>query len=474
MLVFVLVYLKTLGPCWGRELLPILASVIYGYLTDSLLVWTGLLTFEQPTAPIGPSPLWMISLWFGFGATYNSSMNWLQRDYRISALVGCLIGPLAYKGGIALGLLHVGDSPLLTYAVISLQWAVALSLLPAIAQASFNLKWNREVVLRRGFCVSQFSLIWLIFTIGMPAILVVAGLIDIFRFTTRRTPATAWRFVATFYTYLSAEIIGLMILTGTWIVARGNEEKIFRDATRTQTLWATSLFYALRKIFGLGLEVEGLEESTPGPIVVLIRHTSVLDTILAPAVITYPDNVFLRFVVKRELLWDPCLDVAGNRTKNHFVDRSSRDRAKEIERLKILGQDLTPREGVIIFPEGTRFTPNRQARALKKIKESMPELHDRASNLKHLLPPRPTGTLALLDLSTDVLVVGHHGFDALTTWAQLWRGDLVGRTIRVHMWRISHQDIPKGSKERIDWLYDQWQRMDEWVDRIPANSAKAE
>jgi hypothetical protein len=31
-------------------------------------------------------------------------------------------------------------------------------------------------------------------------------------------------------------------------------------------------------------------------------------------------------------------------------------------------------------------------------------------------------------------------------------------------WRVPRAEIPTGREERIDWLYDRWQRIDEWVD----------
>jgi hypothetical protein len=65
----------------------------------------------------------------------------------------------------------------------------------------------------------------------------------------------------------------------------------------------------------------------------MLRHASIGDTLLASALVGRPHGIFwLRYVLKRELLWDPCLDVVGNRLPHVFVDRASdrfaaRDRA---------------------------------------------------------------------------------------------------------------------------------------------------
>lgn len=31
------------------------------------------------------------------------------------------------------------------------------------------------------------------------------------------------------------------------------------------------------------------------------------------------------------------------------------------------------------------------------------------------------------------------------------------------MWRVPAAEIPTGERARIEWLYEHWQRMDEWV-----------
>jgi hypothetical protein len=31
-------------------------------------------------------------------------------------------------------------------------------------------------------------------------------------------------------------------------------------------------------------------------------------------------------------------------------------------------------------------------------------------------------------------------------------------------WRVPRAEIPTGREERIDWLYDRWQRIDDWID----------
>ena len=108
----------------------------------------------------------------------------------------------------------------------------------------------------------------------------------------------------------------------------------------------------------------------------------------------------LRYVLKRELLWDPCLDIVGHRLPNCFIERGAKISAPEIERIRGLAQDLGPTDGVLIYPEGTRFTPERREAVLARIEaRGDTALLERARALQNVLPPRLGGSLALLEES---------------------------------------------------------------------------
>jgi 1-acyl-sn-glycerol-3-phosphate acyltransferase len=133
-----------------------------------------------------------------------------------------------------------------------------------------------------------------------------------------------------------------------------------------------------------------------------------------------------------------------------------------------LADQLAPDEGVFIYPEGTRFTPERRRRVLDRIRrQGGADLVARAERLRHVLPPRLGGTLALLDAETgaDVVVCVHFGFDGIRSFKDLLGGGLIDRTIEVEFWRVPAALVPKGRDDQIDWLFEQWSRVDEWVGR---------
>lgn len=326
---------------------------------------------------------------------------------------------------------------------------------------------RRETVLRRLRTIPPLVLGLLALTALFPVLLVLALVVDVARRLASGVPPTAARLLAFLWAYLAAEVAGLAAMAGVWVISLGGrrEAALQRMTLGLQQRWAGFLFGAIRGLFGLRLEVAGEEAIAPGPVIVLIRHASIVDNLLPSVLLARPHGIRLRYVLKRELLADPCLDVAGRRLPNYFVRRGTGE-AAEVERVRSLAQDLQPDEGVLIYPEGTRFTPERRRRAIARIGERDPDLAARAERLRHLLPPHLGGVGALLDGApeADVLVIAHHGFEGLRLVSDVWRGGLVGILVRVRITRVPRSAVPTASAARADWLYDLWQDVNEWLE----------
>jgi len=207
-------------------------------------------------------------------------------------------------------------------------------------------------------------------------------------FTDRRGPVT--RCLGFAVLYLGCETLGLLASACLWMGRRG-----LASHYRLQNAWAGTLFWGVRRIFGLRLDLEGDDARPPGPLLVFMRHVSVADTLLPAAVLSARFGWRLRYVLKRELLWDPCLDVVGQRLPNVFVRRDTGDGAREVRAVLALAAGLGADEGVLIYPEGTRFTPEKYARRLAQLAaKGDPERLARARGLRHVLPPRSGGPVA--------------------------------------------------------------------------------
>lgn len=75
---------------------------------------------------------------------------------------------------------------------------------------------------------------------------------------------------------------------------------------------------------------------------------------------------FVYTSLERELLVDPCLDLVGNRLLNHFIDRAHPSDS-DVRSIAALASNLGPRDGVVIYPEGTRFDRARRERILSRM-----------------------------------------------------------------------------------------------------------
>lgn len=280
--------------------------------------------------------------------------------------------------------------------------------------------------------------------------------------------------------YLGCEVAGMAAAAGLWAWRRacGVDPERWADLHfRLQAWWGSMLFGATVRAFGLRLEVEGDADLGRGPYLLLLRHASTGDTLLASALVSRPHGLRLRYVLKQELLWDPCLDIVGNRLPNVFVDRFSDDSAREVRRVQELARDLGPRDGILIYPEGTRFSQTKRRRVLERLERSGDaKMLEYARSLRRVLPPRAGGTLGLLEVApqADVVICVHTGFEGAASLAQIWRGALLRRVIRVRFRRIPRDAIPTDRAARLDWLLEEWRRLDAWiVDQQPAEEFSA-
>lgn len=271
--------------------------------------------------------------------------------------------------------------------------------------------------------------------------------------------------------YLACEAVGLAASLILWLAAKlppfTDEERFVHWNLVLQRYWARTLFEGARRLFSMHTEVTGADELERGPLFVFSRHASTLDTLLPAVFVSHPDRLRLRWIMKEELRWDPCLDVVGRRTRNAFIRRGSDDPEREIAIIRRLAADLGASDGVLIFPEGTRFSASKRARAIEQLRAgSHPERAETARALRHVLPPRLGGPTALLAMRPDVDVVflAHRGFEGISNLNDIWSGALVGRQIRLHFWRVPSARIPREEAARARWLDAEWMRIDEWIE----------
>jgi hypothetical protein len=209
--------------------------------------------------------------------------------------------------------------------------------------------------------VSTYFVLWVLLTALAPVWIPVAFIVGI----VRRCSFVILRLLMFFWIYLAIELLGLIAATGIYLITPGKIERRHDLFFRLQCWWGGSLFDWLCRTLSLSASIEGDEQILPGPVLVFVRHASIIDTAVPVAFISRVKGLRLRYVFKRELLVDPCIDVAGHASPHYFIDRGGRA-DEELAGVRKLAENLGD-EGVLLYPEGTRFTERKKRIALERL-----------------------------------------------------------------------------------------------------------
>jgi 1-acyl-sn-glycerol-3-phosphate acyltransferase len=341
---------------------------------------------------------------------------------------------------------------------------------------SFELRESRAVRWgRRAISVPAVYAGFVLTTLGFPLWLALAAAADLLSGGARRR----WPVVRSLFLvwgYFFWVCFGVTSWLGTELISFGTpRSRYLRRLFRLQQIWARGLFGTARRALSLSVHVEEGFVPDEQPILLFVRHASLVDVLLPAVFVSGPHDVLLRYVMKREVLFDPAIDIVGQRLENAFVSRGKGSAEREEQAIRSLASGLGAREGVIVFPEGTRFSAEKQRDALERVRASGDaERLARVQQLRHVLPPRSRGPLAVLDTAqrADVIFLAHRGFDGAHGALDLLRGTLIGRAIEMKTWRVPRADVPTEREACLAWLDREWARVDAWIEgRIAAQGA---
>ncbi|HEU4894398.1 MAG TPA: 1-acyl-sn-glycerol-3-phosphate acyltransferase, partial [Acidimicrobiia bacterium] len=239
-------------------------------------------------------------------------------------------------------------------------------------------------IARRVITIPAVLVLLAVLTVASPLLLLLGAIVDVGRLVVLRRRAMVLRALAFLWIYLVGEAWALLALLGTSVLV--GQKKM--DATYAlQDRWAAWNLDALLRLFSVEVRATGEDQARPGPMIVLSRHASLVDTLLPARFIARASAIRLRYVLKKELLVDPALDIAGSRLPNVFVDRASKE-AAERHGIQNLAKDLGPRDGVLIYPEGTRFDEAKLRRRQKRDAAAEPGvIEGLTSSYRRVLPP---------------------------------------------------------------------------------------
>ena len=213
---------------------------------------------------------------------------------------------------------------------------------------------------------------------------------------------------------------------------------------------------------------DGLEQE--GWYLVLANHQSWVDILILQTV--FRGKIpFLKFFLKKELIWVPILGVAWWALDFPFMRRYSRQFLEKHPHLKGTDLERTRKAcekfkkipiSVMNFVEGTRFTPNKHAA--------------QKSPYRHLLTPRAGGVAFVLGAMgeqmrhiVDVTIVYPDG--AVSFWEFLC-GRLRRVIVSVRTMPVTRELIgdyfndPAYKKQFCQWINRVWQRKDDEIHRL--------
>ena len=296
----------------------------------------------------------------------------------------------------------------------------------------------------------------LFLTILLPIWVVVSVAIDI---GTRQWRLPTFRLLCFAWLWLWLETFGLTGAALIWLTGQGRNR---RANYALQRWWAKRLIRSLRITCGLTIEVEGVENLSAGPLICLGRHASLGDALVSAWIFGSLGKRFPRYVMKKELLFDPCLDVVGQRIPNYFVDRGSAAVRQELTGIRTMAANMGERDVAVIFPEGTRTNEAKRIGLVERLERRAPDRHAKLIGLQRLLPPRSAGASVLLEEvpGGDVVVMWHVGFYGLDNFASVRRRLAQSKpSAKVVLELHQRATIPSGD-EFESWLDDCWLEID--------------
>jgi len=329
--------------------------------------------------------------------------------------------------------------------------------------------------------------------IGLTALLLAVTpiVVLVLAFLVRFLPGR-WRALRLFWfflVYLLRESLGIFGLFFLWVTSgcgwKLRSDRFSRAHFRLTGWYLRGLVGSASKVLGLTLITESVPDdlalgptraaalqhrkvTTPvRPVLVFSRHAGAGDSFILAHLLINVYGRQPRIVLKDLLQLDPCIDIVLNRLPNRFISPNPVPGSGVIESIQTLATDLEPQGALLLFPEGGNFSERRKHRAIEHLREQgLDQATKTAEGFAHVLPPRPAGAFAAIDASPDaeILFVAHTGLEQLSTVGDLWSGLPLDREVRLSWWTVRHEEIPVDPRERVLWLYEWWERIDDWID----------
>lgn len=272
--------------------------------------------------------------------------------------------------------------------------------------------------------------------------------------------------------YTVGECLCLLACAGLWLGApvpsRRNAERWERRHVRLLQALLGSLLRGAGVLFAFRLRLEaprGESLDHDRPLIVLGRHAGPGASFVLVHVLIERYGRLPRIVLKERLRLDPALDILLTRIGCAFLGRGA-----SADPVGDLARELKRRDALLIFPEGSDWTPTRHRLAVRKLRRrGLRSRADAAESRPNVLPPRPGGTFAALSAAPDaqVAVFMHTGHDELLEVGALWQALPLRRELRMLWW---DEPRPALTDEAAcgAWLDALWSEIDTRISELAA------
>jgi 1-acyl-sn-glycerol-3-phosphate acyltransferase len=201
------------------------------------------------------------------------------------------------------------------------------------------------------------------------------------------------------------------------------------------------------------------------PLIVLGRHAGPgASLVLVHVLLRIRDRV-PKIVLKEQLRLDPCFDVLLTRIGCVFVGRAGAAAAASAAAVATLASRLDPGDALVLFPEGSDWTPTRHRLAVRRLRrKGLTAQADAAARMPYVLPPRPGGAFAALRAApaAQIAVFMHSGHDDLLDAASVWRALPLQRELHMVWWNEPRPELAS-EEECASWLNGIWAGIDTWI-----------
>lgn len=251
--------------------------------------------------------------------------------------------------------------------------------------------------------------------------------------------------------------VGLLL---TVVIRPFSRDKALKVAEFLGSSW-WALCHHLASLHGMKYLYSGDELPQEEEAIVVANHQTMADVLPLFALgIKQKRLSAMKYFAKEELKWVP--GVGGGLVFMEML-LVSRNWERDAERVRRVFARQVQRKGqpfwLVIFPEGTRFTPAKLAQTKKYARQTGMD------EPQHVLLPRPRGFAeAVCALRGVVPAVYDLTFRYPPGLATLWDA-LCGRLTRieVHVRRFPIETLPDDRRALADWLRQVWREKERWL-----------